>query len=212
MKGQLFVIVVIVAVVGTQGSFFQTNAEKELKKQEQFKQAAQANDRETLTKLFQTLVDTLKKAHDNTNKFFSHIHRTTTQLDEPGFLERKVALDFVRVLLDEVRDKGSYFKLDAAQEWIQQRLNGQFASPNLKDRLSTLQQSIIAARDTSNNLFQVCDESLKSIQDLSSDFHANIDKIRYEVDKVKWTKNESDLIRKTQLVMDEARDIQDKPY
>lgn len=142
-----------------------------------FQSAAEVGDTNTLKTLLEKLVEAQKRAHDNLVKAFPAIKMMTNALkglssqgDLHPIIERvkgglkDVALHALAALVDGNRDNVSYYMYDAAQEWIEKRVGGKFASAGLQKNLNDAREAILNVRDSLDSTAQVFVNTIKGIR------------------------------------------------
>jgi hypothetical protein len=138
---------------------------------EQFNAAVKAEDRQKLATLVGVIVSEVDKANTNTTNrvipglrsVVDSISKLSEQQDWCG----RWSLRYLVTGLDGLRDNESYYRLEAANEWIEKRLP--VTSGRLNADLSTTQSQIVDARDFLDNHAQVYVKCIKDLVKLTED-------------------------------------------
>ena len=182
------------------------------KKLQDFKDAAQKDDKKRMADLVKDVLKLLKSVERNNNKLLSTIDiltnavKFTSDRELDGWFWSRL-LHFVVSAIDGNRDNYSYYMFDGCSKWIERRVGS--VKGDLKDRLDNSRKLIIDARDDLDSHAQIFVQGIKKIRELSSDGKAgkNADEIRAVVETFQKMKKTIRLREKTTASIQSVEDI-----
>lgn len=156
-----------------------------------------------LDELHQVLFD----VQENNNKLLPTINRFTnwikylSERDLDSFLWGRL-INLLVSAIDGNRDNFSYYRFEAAREWIDRRV--QHTLGGIKQNFEKMRQLIVSARDDLDSHAQIFVQGIKKIKALSAAGKAgqNADDIRKVVLEFEAMKKDMKLPEKTQAAID----------
>ena len=133
---------------------------------EVFKNAAENN--EDLTTFFKDLLEYVKKAQTNNKKLTTGIKVIAAQLKLITILginpASSLQLHALAWTIDGNRDNVSYYVLDYAAKWVQNRLDS-VSDTDVKAKMQVILDNIVTARDTLDANAQIFVKGIKDIKE-----------------------------------------------
>jgi hypothetical protein len=179
----------------------------------QFNNAASKGTTGVLPTLIGDLVDDLTATATNNAKLLPNIQKVVGSIDD---LAKQLKTSWwartkLRILVKAVdgqRDNESYYRLDAAREWVARRLNS--TKGQLTSDMTTVQSQSVAARDFLDDNAQQFVQAIKAIVKLTdSDTLKNADQIEAIADKMAaGIQNIGQLTTLTKTAVDSATALQ----
>lgn len=184
---------------------------------------------EKIQEYLKTLVKTQKRAHDNLLRILPGLEKIIATMDylskdrfegnrfahSVARMLESAALKVLTALVDGNRDNVSYYMYDAAQEWIQKRVEKGTPGPELptlEAKLKEARKLIVTARDSLDDNAQVFVKTIKEVKRLSGNTSGdNWKKIQEQIGELVKATKSVDLRKLSQAAMDKVIEIEKDP-
>jgi len=180
-----------------------------------FIMAAKDKDNDSMAECFKLLADTIREAKCRTSTLLKKNDYLVSNVSHLSIVKggnetSQARIHFLQSYMwknARVKDNYSYYRLDAAVEWITFRLFAEFSDQNFKGEMIRVQQYVVAAREARKEQSEAFLKCIRNLESYFKDWEYNLPEIRMEIMNYQNIRYGGYLKSKIELALDAALDL-----